>query len=79
MPRPTVTPTPTITPTATPTWGQARCEAKGGYWALTQLTGADAYGCWFSTSIFRDLHGGMSKLEPVVNLYAEGLGRRHIV
>ncbi|MCX6353498.1 MAG: hypothetical protein NTZ78_01180 [Candidatus Aureabacteria bacterium] len=45
---PTATPTPTITPTTTPTptWGQTRCEAKGGYWAND---GLGSNGCWFLT------------------------------
>ncbi|MCX6356133.1 MAG: hypothetical protein NTZ78_14710 [Candidatus Aureabacteria bacterium] len=45
-PTPTPTPTSTITPTITPTWGQTRCEEKGGtWWPLGG--GLSGSGCWF--------------------------------
>jgi len=50
---PTPTPSPTITatatPTPTPTWGQARCEAKSGYWAPLN-GGLVGNGCWFKAA-----------------------------
>lgn len=31
-------------------WGQSACEARGGYWAPTQLPSPDDHGCWFKAA-----------------------------
>jgi len=48
LPRPTATPTITPTPIPTPT-STPWCEAKGGYWAATQLAAPNSMGCWFNS------------------------------